>query len=93
MVGNVLLVVVGLIVGAPVSTIAVRVVTATILPSVARVGGFEGVGNGFVEGSSVIVGGIGVGRGVVVNGGIVVVRYWRWRLELRLLLRGLLVVC
>ena len=62
-VGNVLLIVVGLIVGTPVGTIAVGVISTTIFPSVTRIGGFEGVGNRSVQGSGVVVGRVGVGGG------------------------------
>lgn len=63
--GNVLLIVVGLIVGTPVGTIAVGVIATTIFPSVARIGGFEGVSNRSVQGSGIIVGRVGVGRRLI----------------------------
>lgn len=59
-VGDVLLVVVDFVIGAPIGAVAVGVVAAAVFVAVARAGGFEGVGYAFVDGGGVIVGGVGV---------------------------------
>lgn len=61
-VGDVLLVIMELVVRAPVSAIAVRVVSAAILPAVIGDGGIEGVGHGEGGRSAIIKCGVDDGR-------------------------------
>lgn len=59
--GNVLLVVVSFVIGAPICAVAIGMIAATVFPAIARVAGVEGVGNASVQGSCISsIGRIGV---------------------------------